>query len=228
MATYNSVARGQLCSPSDNTAILYYICLVDIPTSWGRPKFDAGTFESGTLTYTADIAFPTVAGADPGNAFVTYLLPLYTQQSGRINDLVVQGNTPNGVKKTGLVNNSKPIIRFTEPTAYETVTPLEARTFVIQSGSDTNNYYAGVFVLTPAVKPGVVYATSFKSMTADKTDSAKLICELQTLSTGTANQVTVFGCVPASKDQFTKAKVKDPNGSEGTAVNFDYTTAITL
>jgi hypothetical protein len=227
MATYNSQARGLLFNPVTDTSINYYICLVDIPTAWGNPKFGAGVFSNGSLTYTADIAFPTVAGQDPGNNFVTCLLPVFTDQVGLITQLVIQGNTPNGIKKTGQVNNSKPVIRAENGAATGDIKALAARAFVIQSSSDSNAYFVGAFVLTPDPGSYSGFAVPFKTMLPSKTETDKLICELQK-TTSITGPVTAFGCIPSTKDQFVKVKAKDAQGAEGDPGDFDYSAAISL
>lgn len=116
MPSYNPNPRIGVVNPVDDPTSFYYICLVDIPTAWGIPKsFGNGVVTTNggqnTMTFTADIMFPKT---EPGSEtpFKSFLLPVNTISQGKIDNLAIQGSsTTNGGKKTGIPNNSAPVLR---------------------------------------------------------------------------------------------------------------------
>jgi hypothetical protein len=222
MATYNPNPRGQLFQPSTNTSLNYYIFVVDIPTSWGVPQYGASKLAGGVLTCTVtNIAFPVTDSPNGvGNNFATYLLPVWTEQFVPITSVIVEGNTPGRVKKTGQIVNTAPIIKFEEPTAAQASGVVaSARPFVIKNASDqTQFFFIGAFAMTPA---GENYAVD-ASISENPNDSTELIFKLRHLPGN--GQVQAFGCIPVPAPSLTqkaykKITVEDKDGNKSSSVD---------
>jgi hypothetical protein len=234
---YQCNPRGILCQPLDEQTVRYYICLVDIPTSWGSSiSFDGGVVQEDTteLVYTASVNMqPESPPCAPVDDFKTYLLPVYTTQSGELYTVVVQGpqdpKKSNGAKKKGTISNT-PALKYwdvyLESDTTPVIHPMQPRPFVIMNSSNNADFYVGVFAKTPTPKTGDFYTIPFAGMSAGQgsTPADTLVCVLQSPVSGTANQVTAFGCIPTIADQFNNVQivVYNPNITSGPTIRFNY------
>lgn len=218
MSNYNPAPRGILIQPLDQDknsptgpAVYYYLCVFDVPDSWGTTlTFDGGvaneTDKSITYTITnAGFVFPS--GTLPADTpFTTNLFPVFTAQT--FNDLrVVNIKDTSGNIKTGTINNSTPVKATPPEHSIDDVdisfSANQCRPFIVKNGSRADQFFIGAMALTP----GAGYSNLFKSITKDATTATLLNCEFDTGSATTA--VNAVGAKKASLNEFLTVQMKN-------------------
>lgn len=233
MSTYNPNPRGILLQPINRSvnapgqpAINYFMCVFDVPDSWGALTFNDGAADAETNTITFTITTPGFvfpsANLPPSTTFQTTLFKLFTKQ--QYNLVTVKVKDTAGTVKSGTIINSTPVKAdiFSDAddlneegelvaTKRDGTAPAvnQCRPFVIKNASRADQFFVGAFALTPATGG---YGNQFKSMTKEASPSKNLVCDYET-STLTKS-VAACGVIKSTLDEFDKVKIKnisDPN-----------------
>ena len=213
MANYIKDPRTILIQPIDNSSNHHYFCLYDIPASWGDPQFGAGFYLNNDINFiAANPVFPLCGDppppADP-DAFKTYPLVCFTDQviNEKYSNIQIMDKSGK-VIKTGSVDNTAPIIIFSDPAKSSASPPsaLEARPIVIKNKSEnTFNYYIAAYALTPA---GQGYS-NIADIRINSSDPSQLIFKMKELTGNPPKQqVAAFGYIGTGEPSTTDPAYK--------------------
>ncbi|GEM_PF-6345209 len=223
----NTNLRGVRISPENKAdTIHYYLCVIDQPagTDVGENLFyinpEGQTDTEIQIGYLGVLQDPA-----PGEAIVTYMLPVFTNQQMQQPDgdnLTITVTDSNGNTASGNPNRGKPPV-VAPVDRSGTLTPS---VLIFQSESNRDNYFVGVIANTFIDENGV-YMTSgygpYFPLQQDPDNPVLLTGILPPIVQTDPGTVAAMGSISSSLDQYSSVILQE-YAVTSEPVSFDYST----